>query len=116
MYKSFVVAFSNALKKMLYVPVSTSSHAVAEVFNQLLFTHYVTFNQVRYFKRIFNSFNPILRLSNFMIKQGILFKTMSKRMRDFYNCCFLSNDLSILKARVFWVQNHEPHTGIPIDG
>ena len=32
-YKSFGVAFSNALKKILCVPISTSSHAVAEVFN-----------------------------------------------------------------------------------
>ena len=99
---------------MVSVPVSTSSHTVAEVSNQLLFTHYVTFNQVRYFKRIFKSFNPILRLSNFMIKQGFLYRTISKRMRDFYDCCISSNDLSILRARVFWVQNHEPHTGHPI--
>ena len=113
-YKSFEVAFSNALKKILSVPISSSSHAVAGVFNQFLFTHYVTFNQVRYFKRILKSFNPILRLSNFIIKQGFLYKMISKRIREFYNCCILSNDLSILRARIFWVQNHEPHTGRPI--
>ena len=113
-YKSFEVAFSNALKKMLNVPVSTSSHAVANVFNQLLFTHYVTFNQVRYFKRILKSVNPILRISHFMIKDGFLYRALDKRMKDVYSCNILANDLSILKARVFWVQNHEPHTGLPV--
>lgn len=110
-FKTFVVAFSNALKKILNVPIASSSHAVAETFNQLLFIHFVTFNQVRYFKRIFKSCNPLLKLSIFNLKQGYLFSVISRRLRDEYRCDILSNDLDILKARINWVQNHEPRTG-----
>ena len=99
---------------MLGVPIRTSSNAVAELFNQLLFLHYVTFNQVRYFKRILNSYNPLIKLSIFELKNGILYGSIRKRLREVYNCEFKDNDLDVLKARIFWVQNHEPRTGCDI--
>lgn len=110
-FKTFKVAFSSSLKKILNVPVSTSSHAVAEIFNQLLFDHLVTFSQIRYFKRIFRSFNPVVKLLLFDIKNGYIYRSLCKRLFDIYGCDIDSNALDVLRSRLFWVQNHEPRTG-----
>ena len=107
-FKTFTVAYSNAIKKVLGVPFSMSSHAVAEIFNHLLFYHSVAFIQIRYFKRIFRSFNPILKILN--IKNCYLYISVNKRVKDIYNSDIMLNDLDTLKSRVFWVQNHEPQT------
>ena len=110
-FKTFQVAHSNALKKILDVPVSTSSHAVAEVFNSLLFHHFITFIQIRYFKRVLKSFNPMLKMLIVNIKNGYLYEGLSKRVKVIYDCDIMFNAVDILKSRVSWVQNHEPHTG-----
>ena len=110
-FKTFGVAFSNAHKKMLGVPISSSSNAVMEVFNQFLFVHLVTFVQLRYFKRIFNSNNVLLKATNFNIRNGQLFKMLIRRLQDVYGVRMLTNDVDVLRARIQWVQNHEPHTG-----
>ena len=47
-FKTFETAYSNILKKILGVSVSTSSHAVADCFNKLLFKPHVLLNQARY--------------------------------------------------------------------
>ena len=113
-FKTFTVAFSNALKKILGVPFSTSSRGVAEVFNQLLFYPYVTFVQIRYFKRIFNSPNPFIKKLKFHIKNAYLYRAVSENVKENYNCDILCNDLDVLQPRLFFVQNHEPRTGRPV--
>ena len=110
-FKTFEVAFSKSLKRMLGVPLSTSSHAVADIFNQLLFIHYVTVVQTRYFKRVFCSINPLIRISSFTLGNGYLYKSLFKRLNDNYDVNFSMHSLDILKARVEWVQRHEPMTG-----
>ena len=110
-FKTFKVAYSNALKKIVDVPVSTSSHAVAEVLDNLLFHHLLTFIQIRYFKRVLKSFNPILKMLFINIKNGYLYGNLSKRVKDTYGCDIMLNALDVLRSRIFWVQNHEPHTG-----
>ena len=110
-FKPFTVAYSNALKKIHDVPVSTSSQALAEIFNHLLFYHFVTFIQIRYFKRILRFFNPILKILNINNKNGYLYRSVNKRVKDIYNCDIMLNDLDTLKSRAFWVQNHETQTG-----
>ena len=110
-FKTFEVAFSKSLKRMLGVPLSTSSHAVADIFNQLLFIHYVTVVQTRYFKRVFCSNTPLIRISSFTLGNGYLYKSLFKRLNDNYDVNFSMHSLDILKARVEWVQRHEPMTG-----
>ena len=110
-FKTFKVAHSNALKKILDVPISTSSHAVVEVFNSLLFQHFVTFIQIRYFKRILKSFNPMLKMLTVNIKNGYLYDGLSKLVKEKYDCDIMLNAVDILRSRIYWVQNHEPHTG-----
>ena len=113
-FKTFKVAFSNALKKILNVSMTMSSHGVAEIFSQLLFNPYVILVQIRYFKRIFNSLNPFIKNLKFYIKNGYLYRTLSKSFKETYGCDILSNDLDALRARLLWVQNHEPRTGRPV--
>ena len=110
-FKTFEVAFSNALKKMLGVSVSTSSHAVAEIFSQLLFNHYIIFTQSRFFKRVFNSGNVILRICNMTLISGHLYKMLFMKLSEVYGVSFSRNTLDILKARIHWIQRHEPNAG-----
>ena len=105
------MAFSRSLKRMLGVPLSTSNHAVAEIFDQLLFIHYVTVVQTRYFKRVFNSNNPLISISSFTLRNGFLFQNLFQRLNNSYNVGFSMHTLDILRARVGWVQRHEPTTG-----
>ena len=110
-FKTFEMAFSKSLKRMLGVPISTSNHAVAEIFNQLLFSHYVTMVQTRYFKRVFKSNNPLISISSFTLRNGYLFETLFRRLDGNYDVNFSRHTLDILKARIQWVQRHEPTTG-----
>ena len=110
-FKTFEMAFSRSLKRMLGVPLSTSNHAVAEIFDQLLFIHYVTVVQTRYFKRVFNSNNPLISISSFTLRNGFLFQNLFQRLNNSYNVGFSMHTLDILRARVGWVQRHEPTTG-----
>ena len=96
---------------MLGVPVATSSHEVADACHVLLFIHYVVLIQVRYFKRIVNSKNELLRILNFQIKDGYIFKSLVDRFFNIYECNFMDSPLEILRARIHWVQRHEPHSG-----
>ena len=113
-FKTFNVAFSNALKKILNVSISTSSHTVAEIFNQLLFNHLTVFIQMRYFKRILNSKNPMIKALIYNIKDGYLYKGISNNLTQNYECSLSGNDTNVLKSRLLWVQNHKQRTGRPI--
>ena len=51
-FKTFEVAYNNAFKRMIGVPIGTSSHAAAEAAKPLLFKHHFIYIQTRFFKRI----------------------------------------------------------------
>ena len=110
-FKTFEVAYSNAFKKMLGTPVCTSSHAVADACNVLLFSHYCVYIQMRFFKRILRSKNVLLRTLLFHIKEGYIYQALTKRFIEKYDCHFLEHTMDILKLRVYWVQRHEPSSG-----
>ena len=114
-FKSFEVAYSNALKKIHQVPISTSSHQVANKCNTFLFNHHVAYVQARFFKRAFKSSNVILRLSSVFLREGYLYQSLYESFSRVYHVHFLSNELYILKSRIFWVQRHEPTTGRPLE-
>ena len=114
-FKTFDVAYSNALKKMKGVPFYTSSHLIANEQNQLLLKHLVTYAQARYFKRIFNTSNILLKILSVFLKDGYLYKSLSQRLCNIYEVDFFLNSTCILKARIYWVQRHEPVTGRLID-
>ncbi|MEL6988309.1 MAG: hypothetical protein AAGK97_10810, partial [Bacteroidota bacterium] len=95
-FRTFEVAFHNALKKILGVSISTSNHAVADIFNQLLLIHYITLIQIRYYKRIFKSNNVIIKSSLNALKQGCFHRTLYDRMQDKYGCDLRENGMDIL--------------------
>ena len=97
------------------VPVNSSSHLVANEQGQFLLKHHTLFNETRYFKRVFNATNVLLKVLLFQIKEGFLFKSLRARLSDCYDVDFCSNDLCILRGRISWVQIHEPVTGRPLD-
>ena len=113
-FKTFETAYSNTLKKILGVSISTSSHAVADCCNRLLFKPYVLLNQARYFKRIYQITNQALKRTQCILKNGYLFKSMSAFCQDAYLLDFSSSSMDIIKARFGWVQRHEVHTGLAL--
>ena len=96
--------------------MSTSSHAVANACNVLLFIHHVFFIQMRYFKkRVLQSCNHILKLLAFNIKEGFIFRDLLCAFINKYECNFIDNELDTLRARIYWVQRHEPQSGRELD-
>ena len=114
-FRTFEVAYNGAFKKMLGVPAATSCHAVADACHVLLFIHYIVFIQVRYFKRVIKSNNDLLKILAFQIKEGYIFSSLVDKFFNMYNCNFMDNPMEILKARIYFVQRQEPHTGRPLE-
>ena len=111
-FKTFEVAYNGAYKKMVGTSMATSSHAVANACDILLFNHYIVFIQMRYFKKkVIQSGNDLIKLLAFSIKEGYIFRDLISKFTEKYECNFTENSLDILRARIFWVQRHEPHTG-----
>ena len=110
-FKGFEVALSKSLKRMLGVPMNTSSHAVAECCNLLLLKPHVLLVQARYFKRLLRTSNHILRLSSAFIREGEIFRSFNNYLSQFYEVEFFENDLDCIKARLFWVQRHDVRSG-----
>ena len=115
-FKTFEVAYSNAFKKMVGVPIGTSSHAAAEAAKLLLFKHHFIYIQTRFFKRIGKSANPVVKLLFYDILEGYIFKSLNNDFYSKYDCEIRENDTDALKARIFWVQRHEERTGRPLQG
>ncbi|MEL6606552.1 MAG: reverse transcriptase domain-containing protein, partial [Cyanobacteria bacterium J06614_10] len=115
-FKTFEVAYSNALKKMLGVPIGSSSHGVAEICNAFLFAHHTSFVQARFFKRIIHSNNEVLKILKPQIRAGYIYQSLAKIFLECYNCDIIDNGVDILKSRLMWVQRNEPRTGRDLDG
>ena len=111
-FKAFETAYSNALKKIIGVPVYSSSHITADLCGQLLFKHHVSFIQARYMKRVLMYKNEITLLCSPYLRNGCLCKYVISHFKNTYDCDFYENDLEILRARVEWLQRHESRRGI----
>ena len=59
-FKTFEVAYSNAFKRKVVVPIGTSSHTAAEASKLLFFKHHFIYIQTRFFKRIWKSDNIVI--------------------------------------------------------
>ena len=115
-FKTFEVAYSNAFKRMVGVPIGTSSHAAAEAAKLLLFKHHFIYIQARFFKRIRKSVNPVIKLLFYDILEGYIFKSLNNHFYSKYDCEIRENDTDALKAQIFWVQHHEERTGRLLQG
>ena len=110
-FKTFETAYSNALKRIIGVPISTSSHAVADCCNKLLLMPHVLLNQARYFKRLNHVTNSVIRMSHGLSKNGYLFNSMYDYFKEIYSIDFASNSMDIIKASLQWVHRQAVHTG-----
>ena len=111
-FKVLRVAYHNALKKIVGVSVSHSSHDVANYSNQFVFEHYFALLQTRYFNRTLRSNNAIIRLCRPFLKRGRLFTSLLTTLKKEYNISFTEYDLDTIKARISWVQRNEICSGI----
>ena len=112
MFKVLRLAYHNALKKVVGVSVSHSSHDVANYCNQFLFEHYLVFLQTRYFKRMLSSNNTLVRLCRPFLKRGYLLTSLMKTLKEKYSIYFTEYDINTIKARISWVQRDEVFSGI----
>ena len=106
-FKSFKVAFSNSLKKIIGCPNFCSSHFAAEICNVFLLNHRVSFLQAKYYKKILKSFNNILLINRFFIKYGFIGNHICNHFQKQYSINILKFDIKTIHSRVSWVQNHE---------
>ena len=110
------MAYSNAFKRIVGLPIGTSSHAAAEAAKLLLFKHHFIYIQTRFFKRIWKSANPVIKLLFYDILEGYIFKSLNNHFYSKYDCEIRENDTDALKSRIFCVQRHEERTGRPLQG
>ena len=109
-FKTFEVAYSKVFKRILGVSLFSSSHDAAENCNEFLFKHYIALLQYKYYKWLENLNCSIINLDFAYFKRGYLFNFLYGLFEDRYNVKVTLHDLNILKARVHWIQRHEPRT------
>ena len=108
----FQIAYHNALKRIVGVPVFYSSHGVAEYCNLFLFQHYIISLQCRYFKRIMNSNNILIKLCLPFLTSGRNMCGLRNILRDKYSVDFQSNEYEIIRSRISRVQKDEIPAGL----
>lgn len=99
-FNVFRVAYSNALKKVVGVPISYSSHDIADYCKLYLFNHYFSIVQCRFFKRILRVNNPLFKVCLPYLKTGLHLPALDAQLQNIYSINFHSNDLNIILARV----------------
>ena len=104
--KTFNIAYSNALKKIIGVPKYSSSHIVANLCQVLLFKHRVALIQARYFKKVLKKSNHIFKINSIFLLNGTLGKHICNHFRNVYNVNIMDYEMDVLGARVEWVQKH----------
>ena len=107
MFKTFEVAFSNALKRILGLSKYSSSHTAALYCNQLLFRHHVALTQARFAKRIVTSQCSLVKLNMPFCKNGFTLPAICSRLSKIYNIKFSNCGIDTIRARIEWIQNHE---------
>ena len=112
LFKCFETTYSNALKKILGVPVHSSSHITADICNHFLLKHHLAYLQACYIKRLLRSENLLIKICLPFLKYGYLCSAVEKHFYDAYNVAMWENDLDVLRARIEWIQKHEERRGI----
>ena len=109
-FRSFEVAYNNALKSMVGCPRYASSHITAEICQQLMLRHGVSVIQARYIKSIISKNNPLFNMNLPIIKNSHSFLFICKYFNDLYNINALDTPIDIVISRINWVQLHEPRS------
>ena len=107
-FRTFEIAYSNSLKKVLGCPKYASTHLTAEICDKLLLKHSVCVSQARYLLRFLSSKNEIFMLNRTIFKNGLFFKYVCEHFYKEYNIDVIDNPIRCIIARINWVQRHEP--------
>ena len=105
-FKIFEVAYNNTLKRIMNVPIYSSSHEVAKKSGQLLLHHPIALLQGKYHRLLRNKCSPIKRNLPFF-KCGLFFRNVDKLFKDKYDVDVPCHAPDILCSRITWVQKHE---------
>ena len=106
-FKTFEIAYSNSLKRVLGLPKYSSNHWVAEICNIYLFRHHVALMQAKFLKRILNCKSHIFVLNSYFLKKGFYLGQILNYFNNFYNVKLTEIDVETIYSRVTWVQLHE---------
>ena len=109
-FKSFEVAYNNAIKNILDCPRYASSHIAADICQLLMLKHKVNVIQLRYYHRLSNFLNPIFTLNKINLKNGLFYKHVFNSFIRIYNVKINMNPLCASTSRVHWMQSHEPRS------
>ena len=106
-FKVFETAFGCALKRMCNVPRYASSHVIAERCNQLLLSHLVSKIQLRYYKRLINHKNAIIRLNFPFLGNGFCIPYIEGLFKLKYEVSIADTDFHASQSRIGYVQRNE---------
>ena len=110
-YKSLNVAYNNALKKILGVPLYASNHLTAVKCGHLLLKHQIALLQANYYFRLLKSDVPIIRINLPFLKRGYFFNYIYDLFKVLYEVELSHHSPDIIKSRIIWVQMHEERRG-----
>lgn len=111
-FKTFEVAHSNFLKRLINVPTYASNHVSADICGQLLLKHHVALLKVQYFKRLMHSQSILVRMNLPFLMNGHFIQDLICNFKDIYDVDVTQFDIDTLKSRIIWVQKHEARRGV----
>ena len=106
-FRTFNIAYSNSLKKILGCTKFVSSHWAANELSVLLLNHRVALIQFKFFHRLMKSKNNIFQLNMFFLKYGYFGSHLASHFYNVYNINFLRYDIKTIESRINWMQLHE---------
>ena len=113
-FKAFEVAYNNALKRIMNMPLYSSNHEVAERSEQFLLRHHIALLQAKYYHRLNHSNCFLIKINLPFLKRGHFFNHVNKLFKDVYEVDVSRHSIDILNARVSWVQKHEQRRALYI--
>ena len=105
-YNAFKIAYSNAVKRIYNLNKFYSSHQIFNACHLLMLDHHINFVQCRYFVNMYREPKGLLYLLPGVVKQGVIFNSLSRIFKNTYGVSILDNDLDALKSRVIFVQQN----------
>ena len=106
-FKTFEIAYCNALKRILGLPKYSSNHWVAEICNVYLLRHHVAVMQALFLKRILNCKSYLFVLNSHFLRNGFYLGQILNLFRSVYSVNLIELDTKTIHSRVGWTQLHE---------
>ena len=110
-FKTLNIAFNNALKKIIGVPLYTSNHIAADIAGHLLLGNQIALLQSNFYFRLLNSKSFLIRINLPFLKTGYFFSYIYELFNIKYGVKISYCESDIIKSRIIWVQKHETRRG-----